>query len=70
MSGIPSPNPSSDPHPCVILIDPPSTADEVINVPTSFVDVNVIDPPNAPFASVKVSYRPRGEYFIPFLQPS
>jgi hypothetical protein len=33
-------------------------------------NLDLLDPLNAPFASVKFFYRPRGGYFITFLQPS
>jgi hypothetical protein len=62
-------NPNSHTH--VILIDSPSTGDEIPIAATSLVHVlDEIDPPNAPHATIKVTYRPRGGYFVPFLQPS
>jgi hypothetical protein len=58
-------------HPRVILIDIPSTGDEVpANSPPYSASLNEIDPPNAPYATVKVIYRPRGGYTVPFFQPS
>jgi hypothetical protein len=50
----------------VILIDPLSTSDEIFtNTPISIVKSNKFDPRDAPCASVKVFYRPRGEAFVP-----
>ena len=55
-------------HTRVVLIDIHSTADEVpANVPTFSVYADILDPINAPFATVKISYRPRGtRFFHPF----
>jgi hypothetical protein len=51
----------------VILIDPPSTADEVPSVRAAKFNFslhrNYIDPRDVPYASVKVVYRPRGGFF-------
>jgi hypothetical protein len=55
-------------HPRVIFIDPPSTADEIPSASSSArhkfsVDLKFLDPRDAPYASVKVFYRPRGGSF-------
>ena len=48
-----------------------STAEEVTDEKLyTVVGIEWLDPPNAPCASVKVFYRPRGESFMPFLQRS
>ena len=47
-------------HTRVVLIDIHSTADEVPAAPIYSVSVINIDPQDAPFASVKIFYRPRG----------
>ncbi len=49
-----------------VLINVYSTADEVpANVPTFAVYADIFDPPNAPFVSVKIHYRPRGTRIYP-----
>jgi hypothetical protein len=59
-------------HLHMILINLSSTGDEVPdNIRSSTVELDVIDPRDAPFASIKVFYRPRGESFsLSLLQPS
>jgi hypothetical protein len=59
-------------HTRVVLIDIYSTADEAPAKSTISVRVEYFDPQNAPFASVKIFYRPRGSllgYFALFLRP-
>jgi hypothetical protein len=52
----------SNSHPLLIPADPPSTADEIPDGGTTFsTKIDLHDPRDAaPYASVKVSYRPRG----------
>ena len=53
-------------HLRVILIDPTSTADEIpsaLSTTKHSVDYIFLDPRDAPYASVKVFYRPRGGSF-------
>jgi hypothetical protein len=53
-------------HTRVVLIDIHSTADEVpVNVTPISVTADYFDPLNAPFASVKIFYRPRGTRIFP-----
>jgi hypothetical protein len=64
MSGIPS-------HPSQFSstsdTDTSSTGDEVPTNASAFVvHTDIFDPPNAPYATVKVFYRPRGGSFVPF----
>ena len=66
MSGTPPPK---GPKPPVRFSSTPSTADAVPSYrPNSVIDFDRIDPIDAPCASVKVFYRPRGGYFMPLLQ--
>jgi hypothetical protein len=63
--GLKATRPNSSSHPRVILIYTPSTADEI---PTSRYKyatdlLTYLDPRDAPYASVKVFYRPRGGSF-------
>ena len=49
---------------CVILIDPPSTADEIPSAgPRCSVYADYFDPQDVPYVTLKVFYRPRGGSF-------
>jgi hypothetical protein len=51
-------------HPYMILIDPPSTADEIASAgPTCSVYADYFDPQDSPYVNLKVFYRPRGGTF-------
>ena len=47
----------------MILIDTPSTADEMPTARSESINADYIDSQDAPYASVKVFYRPRGGSF-------